>query len=113
MTRITQQPEGLIIQPVDSGEGRRILGRKRITREQLAHAIARYQAEEQITVGVLIGIHEQHGVFYTTDPDWQAQAPDALDAPIGFIPWVQVYELLGQLPEGSASAFLGNNGNVN
>jgi hypothetical protein len=113
MTKTTQQPKGLIIQPVDGVEGRRILSRKRITREQLAHAIARYQAEERVTVGILIGVHEQHGLFYTPDPNWDADAPDALDAPIGFIPWVQVYELLGQLPEGSTSAFLGNNGNVN
>lgn len=113
MTKTTQQPKGLIIQPVDSDEGRRILGRKRITREQLAHAIARYQTEERVTVQILIGVHEQHGVFYTPDPDWHADAPDALNAPIGFIPWVQVYELLGQLPEGSTEAFLGNNGNVN
>ena len=113
MTKTTQQPEGLTIQPLDSGKGRRILARKRITRGQLAHAIARYQAEERVTVGVLIGVHEQHGVFDTPDPDWNADAPDALDAPIGFIPWVQVYELLGQLPEGSTEAFLGNNGNVN
>jgi hypothetical protein len=113
MTKTTRDSEGLTIQPVDSGKGRRILGRKRITREQLAHAIARYQAEERVTISILIGIHEQHGVFYTPDPDWNADAPDALDAPIGFIPWVQVYELLGQLPEGSTEAFLGNNGNVN
>jgi hypothetical protein len=113
MTNTTKQPKGLTIQPLDSDEGRSILDRKRITASQLAHALARYQTKERVTVGVVIGVHEQHGVFYTPDSDWHADALDALDAPIGFIPWVQVYELLGQLPEGSTSTFLSNNGNVN
>lgn len=113
MTNPATKFEGFTIQPVGSDEGRLILSRKQMTTSQLADAIDKYQAEEKVVVGLVIGIHEQHGVFYTPDPDWDADAPDALDGPIGFIPWVQIFELLGRLPQGCTSDFLSINGTIN
>lgn len=113
MTNPTTKFEGFTVQPVGSDEGRLILIRKQMTSSQLADAINKYQADEKVEVALVIGIHEEHGVFYTPDPSWDADAPDALDKPIGFIPWVQVFELLGRLPEGSTDAFLSINGTIN
>lgn len=113
MTNPTTKFEGFTVQPVDSDEGRLILSRKQMTSSQLAYAINKYQAEEKVEVALVIGVHEEHGVFYTSDPDWDADAHDALDKPIGFLPWVQVFELLGRLPEGSTRDFLSTNGTIN
>jgi hypothetical protein len=49
----------------------------------------------------------------TTDPQWRPDQPDAFADPIGNIPWVQIHELLGTLPEGSTADFFNTNGTLN
>ena len=113
MTSTSNEPQGLTVHSLASDAGRRILTRQKIDAAQLARAIAAYEAAEHVRVATSIGVHKRHGFFFSTDPEWQPDHPDAFADPIGNIPWVQIHELLGMLPEGSTADFLNTNGTLN
>ena len=113
MNTTSNEPQGLKLHVLDSEAGRRILARQKIDSEQLARAVAAYEAAEHVRVATVIGVHKKHGFFYSSDPQWRPDAPDAFANPIGNIPWVQFHELLGRLPEGSTADFFNTNGTFN
>jgi len=112
MTKRSKQSRGIALQSVDSPEGRRILALRQLTINELSQALARYEMTENVQVSLVIGIHEEHGVFYSTDPEWES-SPNAIGAPVGIIPWLLVYELLGYVPEGSTPDDLNITGKKN
>jgi len=113
MTSTSNTPQGLKVHSLASYTGRRILARQKIDSEQFARAVAAYEAAEHVRVATSIGVHKRHGFFFSTDPQWSPHQPDAFADPIGNIPWVQIHELLGRLPEGSTADFLNTNGTLN
>ena len=98
--------QGMQVHHHHGEEGKRILAKQGLTLETLAKAIAAYQKTEQVHVGTAIGFHAEHGFFFSIRNDWNPDDPDAFSEPIGNIPWVQIHELLGNVPEGSTEGFV-------
>lgn len=97
---------GLAVHAVISPEGSAILQRQRLSVSDLAKAITAYIATERVCFGTFLGLHDTEGVFFSEEANWTPQAPDAFAQPIGVIPWVQIHELLGNVPEGTTFDFL-------
>jgi len=113
MTTASNVPQGLTVHSGDSDAGRRILARQKLDASQLAHAVAKYEATEHVRVATWIGVHKRYGFFYSSDPQWRPDSPDAFAQSIGVIPWVQIHEILGRLPEGTTGDYLNTKGTLN
>jgi hypothetical protein len=103
---------GFTAHAITSPEGAAILVQQRISVYDLAKAITAYIASEGVRFGTFIGIHDSFGVFCSEDAGWRPDAPDAFTRPFGVIPWVQIHELLGKLPEGTTADYLDPNGTI-
>ena len=113
MTTTSNEPRGLKVYSLASAAGRRILAHQKIDLAQLSAAVGVYEATVHVPVGVLIGVHKRYGVFYSSDPEWEPDHPDAFTNPIEVIPWVHIHEILGRVPEGSTADYLNTNGTLN
>ncbi len=113
MTNTSNKSQGLTVHSGTSEAGRRILTRQKLDASQLARAVAEYEAREHVRVATWIGVHKRHGFFFSSDPQWRPDAPDAFAQPIGVIPWVHIHEILGRLPEGSTADYLNTKGTLN
>jgi hypothetical protein len=113
MTSTSNRPQGLTVHALNSEAGKRILARQKIDASLLARAIVDYEATERVRVATCIGVHKRHGFFFSSDPQWRPDSPDAFAEPIGFIPWVHIHEILGRLPSGSTADYLNTNGTLN
>lgn len=94
--------QGMKVHHHHSEEGQRILAKQKLTLESLAKAIAEYQNTEKVHVGTAIGLHAEQGFFFSNRDDWQPDDPDAFSEPLGVMPWIQIHELIGNVPKGSA-----------
>ena len=101
----TRRSGGMTVHRIDSPEGGAALAKRGITLHDLATAISRFQKAEGVRVGTLIGVNE-HGVFGSTRDGWQPDLPDGFAEPLLTIPWVQILELLGRVPDGTTGVFL-------
>ena len=103
--------ESYAVHPVESPAGQVQLARRGLTTRDLATAVARFQAAEKVRVGTLIGVNED-GFFGSTEEGWSPDRPGAFDAPLLNLPWVQILELLGHVPENTTGEFLDGGGNL-
>ena len=102
-------PASYTVHPIDSPAGQAQLVKRRLTSRDLATAIAEFQRVEGIRVGTLIGVNED-GFFGSTEEGWTPDRPGAFDEPLLNIPWVQILELLGRVPENTTGEFLEGGG---
>ena len=100
-----KRKRGYRVHGLDSPEAETELTRQALTRADLDQAIAAFERAEKTQVGTLIGISED-GVFGSSREDWSPDQPDAFAEPLIVIPWVQILELLGRLPEGTTGRLL-------
>ena len=107
----TRNQSGYHVDLIDSPAGQVQLVKRSLTTRDLATAIARFQTAEGVRVGTLIGINED-GFFGSTEEGWRPNRPGAFDEPLLNIPWVQILELLGRVPENTTSEFLKSGGNL-
>ena len=110
MTRKTK-PASYGVHLIDSPAGQAQLAKRGLTARTLATAIARFQVAEKVHVGTLIGVNED-GFFGATEEGWTPDQPGAFDKPLLSIPWVQILELLGRVPENTTGEFLESGGNL-
>ena len=102
---------GYTVHLVESPAGQAQLAKRGLTTRDLAKAIARFQTAEKVRVGTLIGVNED-GFFGSTEDGWTPDRPGAFDEALLNIPWVQVLELLGRVPENTTGEFLESGGNL-
>ena len=107
----TRNQSGYHVDLIDSPAGQVQLVKRSLTTRDLATAIARFQTAEGVRVGTLIGINED-GFFGSTEEGWRPDRPGAFDEPLLNIPWVQILELLGRVPENTTGEFLKSGGNL-
>jgi hypothetical protein len=100
-----RQPRGYRVHGLDSPKGQTELIRQGLTKADLERALAAVERDEQTRIGTLIGITED-GVFGSDREGWEPSQPDAFAEPLLVIPWVQILELLGRLPEGTTGRLL-------
>ena len=105
------KPQGYGVHLIQSAAGQAELTRRGLTARDLATAVTRFQAAEKVRVGTLIGVN-QDGFFGSTEEDWSPDWPGAFDQPLLTIPWVQILELLGRVPENTTGEFLDGGGNL-
>ena len=96
---------GYRVHGLDSPEAEAELTRQDLTRAGLEQAIAAFEQAEKTQVGTLIGISED-GVFGSDREDWSPDQPTAFSEALIVIPWVQILELLGRVPEGTTGRLL-------
>jgi hypothetical protein len=96
---------GYQLHALDSPEAEAVLVEHRVTRADLASALAELERTEGIAIRTIAGINDD-GVFGARRESWRPDLPDAYAEP--FIPllWLQVLELLGRAPMGSMAQFL-------
>ena len=100
-----KRKRGYRVHGLDSAEAEGELTRQDLTRAGLEQAITAFEQAEKTQVGTLIGISED-GVFGSDREDWSPDQPTAFAEPLIVIPWVQILELLGRLPEGTTGRLL-------
>jgi len=104
---------GLTVHAVTGPTGMAILHKQRLSISDLAKAITAYTATERVCFGTFLGLHDTEGVFFSEQPNWTPDSQNAFAQPFGVIPWVQIHELLGNVPEGTTFDFLNTNGKHN
>ncbi len=105
------KPKNYTVHLVESPAGQAQLAKRGLTTRDLGKAIAEFQKAEKVRVGTLIGVNED-GFFGSTDEGWTPDKPGAFDEPLLGIPWVQIFELLGRVPENTTGEFLKSGGNL-
>jgi hypothetical protein len=105
----TKQNAGLQVFPVGSPMAMTLLTRNSLTPADINDAIARYIAAERQTVGTLIGVTGD-GLFASETKNWNPDLPDAFAKPLIFIPWAQILELLGRIPDGATGKLFNSRG---
>ena len=104
-----QAPRGMMVHRIHSPKGQVELARRGLTTRDLETAIAAYQKAEKVRVATPIGVNE-HGFFGSTREGWRPDQLDAFTEPLVIVPWVQLLELLGRVPEGTMGEFLKGGG---
>lgn len=103
-----RNPQGMLIYSPLTPEGQRFLDGQKLTLDQLHSAIAKFAIKENQRVATPIGVNTL-GFFYCNELGWHPENPDAFDKPIHCVPWVQIHELLGTVPDGTTGDFLNTN----
>ncbi len=103
--------EGYAVHHVDSPAGQAQLAKRELTARDLTRAVARFQTAEKVRLGTLIGVNDD-GFFGSTEDGWTPNQPGAFDEPLVTIPWVQILELLGRVPEKTTGEFLDGGGKL-
>ena len=82
----------------DCEKGIKILSSNKVTLQELEYAISKLKPYSG-SVDFWLGINEE-GFFGADNEDW------APGDPVIFMPWVQVLEILGRVPKGTAGEFM-------
>ena len=94
---------------IESPAGQAALAARGLSKQDLARAIAEFQKREGVRVGTLIGVNDD-GFFGARREGWRPDQRDAFAEPLISIPWVQILEYLGRVPEGTTGEFLKSGG---
>jgi hypothetical protein len=105
MMTCTRGRRGYQLHTPNSPEAEALLTERRLTRADLHHAIAELERTEGIAIRTIVGINDD-GVFGSRREGWYADLPNACVEPFIPILWLQVFGLLGRVPEGSTARFL-------
>ena len=100
---------GLRVFPVGSPMSLSLLTRNNLTPADINDAIARYIAAERQPIGTLIGVTGD-GLFASEARNWSSALPGAFAKPLIFIPWAQILELLGRIPDGATGKLFNSRG---
>ncbi len=104
------KPEGgMMVYSPETPDGQAVLATQKLTLKQLMVAVTKFQAAEKEPVATPIGINE-HGFYYSNRPDWNPTQPNAFDESLGWVPWVYIQELLGNVPDGTTGDFMKTQG---
>jgi len=99
--------KGYRVHAIDSPTGQAVLAARGLSAADLVQAITEFEKRERRRVGTVIGITND-GLFGAKRPDWHPN--QCRTEPLLFIPWVQVLEYLGRVPEGTTGEFLKSGG---
>ncbi|MBI4030859.1 MAG: hypothetical protein HY370_04225 [Proteobacteria bacterium] len=87
-----------------------LLAVNKLTKAQIADALKIYAKRESVIIGTILGVSVD-GVIFTPVEGWQPNMADAF-TDICIVPWIQIHELLGNVPDGTMEGFFdGNNRN--
>jgi hypothetical protein len=90
-----------------SPKGRNLLALHDLTPEELTQAIDLFEQQERVTIGTRIGIGAE-GFIASKRQYWTPHMPGAFKETFIWVPWVQIFELLGRLPNGAVAVLFDN-----
>lgn len=93
---------------LESPAGRNLIALKGVTKADIDTALVKFQEQENVHIGTVIGVNEG-GLFTSERDNWNPLLPDAYADPFLVVPWVQIFELLGRVTDGSFGVLLSNN----
>lgn len=94
-----------IVHGIESPAGQALLSGRGLSTDDLDRALIEVQKRDRVHIGTAIGISAD-GFFASPRNDWHPDQPDAFAERLIFIPWVQILEYLGRMPEGTTGEFL-------
>ena len=97
--------EGLQIYAPTESVGQSIMYKKGMTIDKLSEALSIFQLSNY-ELKTLLGIDEK-GFYGSHTEDWEEAEF------VTFIPWIQIYELLGKVQPGSTEEFMEGGGEFN
>lgn len=80
-----------------------LLAVNKLTKDQIADALRIYAERENAVIGTILGVSVD-GVIFTPVEGWHPNRKDAF-TDICIVPWIQIHELLGNVPEGTTEGF--------
>lgn len=92
---------------LESPAGRNLIALNGVTKADIVTALAKFQEQEKVHIGTVIGVNEG-GLFASERDNWNPMLPDAYVDPFLVLPWVQIFELLGRVTDGSFGVLLSN-----
>ncbi len=98
---------GYPVHHLKSGDGQAILLRYKLTLEDIDQAVKLYNSDGNLRIRTVIGISDD-GLIGSEKSGWQPNLPDAFTTGLVMVPWIQMLELLGRVPQNSTEAFLDN-----
>jgi len=97
------------VHAIESLAGQAVLAARGLSTGDLEQAVAEFEKRERSRVRTVIGVNDD-GLFGSKRSDWRPDQPDAFAERLLFIPWVQILEYLGRVPEGTTGKFLESRG---
>jgi hypothetical protein len=95
----------------ESPEGKNLLALHNLTEHDIYKATKWYARKEGVRVGTILGIGAD-GWVASSREDRHPELADAFDEVFIIVPWIQIYELLGRVPDRAVADLLGDkNGN--
>lgn len=95
------------VHAIESPAGQAVLAARGLSTADLMRAVTEFEKREARRVRTVIGVSDD-GFFGSRRADWH---PDRRgNEPLLFIPWVQILEYLGRVPEGTTGEFLKSGG---
>ena len=89
---------------MDTPEANELLRQRKLTNVDLVCAITEFEKAENISIGTPIGVNKD-GFFGSREKGWTPEGAEK-EKSLQFIPWVQILELLGRVPEGTTGEFM-------
>ncbi|MGD9657333.1 MAG: hypothetical protein AB7U61_06775 [Methylocystis sp.] len=89
---------GYAVHHLKSGAGQAILQRFKLSLNEIDHAIERYNNDGDLRIRTVIGVTND-GLIGNERQGWHPEQPDAFGKGLVIVPWVQILELLGRVPQ--------------
>lgn len=99
---------GMTIHHLESPAGRNFMALNGVTKVDIDTALEKFQQQEKVHIGTVIGLNDG-GLFASERDNWNPMLPETYVDPFLVLPWVQIFELLGRVPDGSLDVLLSNN----
>ncbi|MFN4282349.1 MAG: hypothetical protein ACK4NA_06895 [Alphaproteobacteria bacterium] len=96
---------GYEVVSIGSLAGEALILKRGITRRDIPRVIEEYRKREGVCVGTVISVNDD-GIVGSEREGWHPGLPGAFAKPFIIIPWVQVLDLLGRVPEGTTDKLL-------
>lgn len=94
---------GYAVHHLKSDNGQTLLQRYNLTINEINHAINLFNGDGNLRIRTVIGVGSD-GLIGSENAGWHPDMPDAFGKGLVIVPWVQILELLGRVPQRSTEA---------
>src|ERR1700683_2774240 len=95
-----KKKSGYVVHSPHTPEGMNLLALHGLTVDDLNKSLDLYEQQESVKIGTKIGIGVD-GFVGSRRENWTPDMPRAFKEPFLSVPWVQILELLGRVPDGT------------
>ena len=99
--------KGYAVHHIESPEGSNLLALHNLTPADIQEAVVRYDRKEKSHIRTVLGLGSD-GLIGSERENWNPGLPDAFAETFIIVPWVQIFALLGRVPEDAIGALFGD-----